>query len=194
MKHKIAWTTPLLLALLATISITAYTLYTPKTSNSLDMLSADTLPATGGNADGQALLSMLETLEKLNADNLAAKNISSCRVVARLLELLEKSVKVYIEELERYSEIAENLDNLALMASYNLKRYGGTLTVHVGSSGKVTVTVARGTMEEIVAALKLINETAAIKAMYVEMLETRAEEIARLAQTLASLYTYCREG
>jgi len=183
-----------LLVFLATLSVIAHILYTSKTHNSVDELLVEALLATNDDVQKQALLSASKTLEKLEIDIQTLNTTNGCRVVGKLVELLEESIKVYIEELKRYSDIAENLDNLALMVSYNLKRYSGTLTAQIGSSGEVAVTVARDSVEEIIAALKLINATAATKAVYVEMLRVKAEEIAKLAQTLASLYTYCEKS
>ena len=192
MKHRIAYAITVLALLAATLAVT-YTLYTPKTRNGVMELLGEALSATDDDVQRQALLSALKALEAVKP-GLSPGNASGCRVVDRLVELLEESIKVYIEELKRYSDIAENLDNLALMASYDLKRYGGAVTVQTGASGEVTVTVTKRALEEIVSVLQLINATAATKAMYVEMLRIRAGEIAELAQTLASLYAYCGKG
>jgi len=192
LKHRIAYAITVL-ALLAAILAVTYTLYTPKTRNGVMELLGEALSATDDDVQRQALLSALKALEAVKP-SLSPGNASGCRVVDRLVELLEESIKVYIEELKRYSDIAENLDNLALMASYDLKRYGGAVTVQTGASGEVTVTVTKRALEEIVSVLQLINATAATKAMYVEMLRIRAGEIAELAQTLASLYAYCGKG
>jgi len=194
LKHKILYTITVL-AFLITILASAYTFYTPKAHNSVKRLLSEALAATDDTVQRQALLSALKALETAKSSALSAGNASGCSVVSKLMELLEENVKVYIEELKRYSDIAENLDNLALTASYNLKRYGGALTVQTSASGEVTVTVTGGgTVKEIMSVLQLINATAATKIMYVKILRIRAEEIAELAQALASLYTYCGNG
>ena len=194
MKHKILYTITVL-AFLITILAAAYTFYIPKAHNSVKELLSEALAATDDTVQRQALLLALKALEATKSSTLLSSNASGCSVVSKLMELLKENVKVYIEELKRYSDIAENLDNLALTASYNLKRYGGALTVQTSASGEVTVTVTgSGTVKEIMSVLQLINATAATKIMYVKILRIRAEEIAELAQALASLYTYCGNG